>query len=219
MANSTTNLRTVSSTQSSKEATINAMVDAASPATFGARDTLGSSGLTWAYLGGTYLSGGALTQVANSDLSLTPSATNYVEFNPADGTISANTTGFTAGRVSLYAVVAGASSVTSYTDYRMSPPVQPRAAISMASDANKTLTVAEARAQILDITSGVSLGSTRNIVLPLNPQVWVVYNGTTGGQSLQFIGASGTGVTVANGKRAVIYSDGTNIVRVTADNP
>jgi hypothetical protein len=38
-----------------------------------------------------------------------------------------------------------------------------------------------------------------------------------GGQSLQFIGASGTGVTVANGKRAIFYFDGTNYVRVSPD--
>lgn len=28
---------------------------------------------------------------------------------------------------------------------------------------------------------------------------------------------SGTGITVAAGKRAIVYADGTNVVRVTAD--
>jgi predicted flavoprotein YhiN len=51
----------------------------------------------------------------------------------------------------------------------------------------------------------------------LAPQIWVVDNSTTGGQSLQFIGATGTGVTVANARRAVIFSDGTNIVRASPD--
>ena len=63
----------------------------------------------------------------------------------------------------------------------------------------------------------MSLTATRNVVVPLAVRQWTVYNGTTGAQSLQFIGASGTGVTVTNGKRAIIYADGTNVVRVTAD--
>ena len=92
-----------------------------------------------------------------------------------------------------------------------------RAAISMTADANKTPTAAEAASRVLSVTSTVSLTATRNVVLPLTPRQWTVFNGTTGGQSLQFIGASGTGITVANGKRAVLYSDGTNVVRVTAD--
>lgn len=96
-------------------------------------------------------------------------------------------------------------------------PTNARAAISMTADANKTLTAAEAAAGILSVTSTVSLTATRNVVLPLTQRQWTVFNGTTGGQSLQFIGASGTGITVANGKRAVLYSDGTNVVRVTAD--
>ena len=54
-------------------------------------------------------------------------------------------------------------------------------------------------------------------MLPLLAQQWTVFNGTTGGFGLQFIGASGTGVTVGAGKRAIVYADGTNIVRATAD--
>jgi hypothetical protein len=53
--------------------------------------------------------------------------------------------------------------------------------------------------------------------MPLAAQQWTVFNGTTGGFGVQFIGATGTGITVAAGKRAIVYSDGTNVVRVTAD--
>lgn len=95
--------------------------------------------------------------------------------------------------------------------------INEQAAVSMTADANKTASAAEAASRILSVTSTVSLTATRNVVLPLTPRQWTVFNGTTGGQSLQFIGASGTGVTVATGKRAVLYSDGTNIVRATAD--
>lgn len=92
-----------------------------------------------------------------------------------------------------------------------------RAAVSMTSDANKTLSAAEAASGILSMTSTVSLTATRNVVVPLTPRQWTVYNGTTGAQSIQVIGATGTGVTIANSKRAIVYADGTNVVRVTPD--
>ena len=111
-------------------------------------------------------------------------------------------------------MVAGSATVTSYTDQRLAvPDHHGLLSKALASDANYTLTQAEARNQILQFTG--TLTATRNMVLPLTPRQWTVYNGT--GQSLQFIGASGTGVTVATLKRAIIYADGTNIVRVTAD--
>jgi hypothetical protein len=91
------------------------------------------------------------------------------------------------------------------------------AAVSMTSDANKTLSAAEAASGILHVTSTVSLTATRNIVVPLTPRQWTVRNGTTGAQSIQVIGASGAGITIATGKLAIVYSDGTNVVRVTAD--
>jgi hypothetical protein len=88
----------------------------------------------------------------------------------------------------------------------------------LTSDANYNAVQADYQANIMEFTSSVSLTGTRNIVVPITSGYqWVVYNGTTGAQSLQFIGSSGTGITVANGKRAIIYADGTNIQRVTPD--
>lgn len=216
MSDSTT-LLDLLSVNAQQEAGANALFNAASPATlFGRREST-TSGLVWGYYGGKALTGGVVTSIANGTVALSASTTNYVESNNA-GTVSKNTTGFTAGSTPLYTIVTGASTITSYTDHRIqAAPLNPRAAIVMASDANKTPTQAEARADILDITSGVSLGATRNIILPLAAKQWTVFNNTTGAQSLQFIGASGTGITVANGKRAILYADGTNIVRVTAD--
>ena len=112
-------------------------------------------------------------------------------------------------------MVTGTSTVTSYTDHRLAvPDVTGRLAKAM-SDANTTLSFAEIRNQILEFTG--TLTAARNIVLPLKPRQWTVFNNTTGGFGLQFIGASGTGITVAAGKRAIVYADGTNVVRVTAD--
>lgn len=217
MSDSTTQLDVLSAGQAQKEVTQNALNNSASPAMLFARRESTTSALTWGYYGGKILAAGVASSIANGTVALSASTTNYVEATNA-GVVSKNTTGFTAGQIPLYTVVTGASTITSYTDHRLwGALLNPRAAIVIASDANKTLTQAEARADILDITSGVSLTATRDVVLPLAEKQWIVNNATTGGQSLQFIGATGTGVTVATGKRAIIYSDGTNIVRATAD--
>ena len=214
MSNSTATFDPIVQSQASKEVTANAFFDAASPATsFGRRQST-TSGLTWGYYGATITVDGALTQIANSTVALTASTTNYVEATRA-GVVSKNTTGFTAGSIPLYSVVTGAATVTSYTDYRLqAPPATGKLAKAM-SDANTTLTADEARNQILEFTG--TLTAARNIVVPLAAQQWTVFNGTTGGFGLQFIGATGTGITVAAGKRAIVYSDGTNVVRATAD--
>jgi len=86
------------------------------------------------------------------------------------------------------------------------------------SDANYTAVVADYRATIMEFAGGTTLTATRDVVVPLTAGYqWTIYNGTTGGQSIQIIGSSGTGVTIGNGKRAIVYADGTNIQRVTPD--
>ena len=107
-------------------------------------------------------------------------------------------------------MVAGASTVTSYTDHRLAVPDVTGRLVKALSDANATLSFAEVRNQILEFT-GV-LTAQRNIVLPLKPRQYTVFANTTV-FGLQFIGASGPGVAVAVGKRAIVYADGTNIVR------
>ena len=214
MSNSTPTYDPIIQSQASKEITANAYFDAVSPAaSFGRRQST-SSGLTWGYYGATITVDGVLTQIANGTLTLTASTTNYVETTRA-GVVSKNTTGFTAGSIPLYTVVTGAATVTSYTDCRLqAPPATGKLAKAM-SDANTTLTADEARNQILQFTG--TLTAARNIVVPLAAQQWTVFNGSTGGFGLQFIGATGTGITVAAGKRAIVYSDGTNVVRASAD--
>lgn len=215
MSNSTPTFDPILTAQAAKEITANAYFDAASPATLYGRRQSTSSGLTWGYYGGNVLVNGALTQIANGTLTLTASTINYIEAEPTTGAVSSNTTGFTAGRTPLYTVVTGSASVTSYTDNRLATPDHHGLLAKAMSDANTTLTFAEVRNQILQFTG--TLTAARNIVLPLRPRQWTVFNNTTGGFGLQFIGATGTGITVAAGKRAIIYADGTNVVRVTAD--
>lgn len=213
MSDSTSKLTQLTTAQAGKEATVNELFNAASQAMlFGRRQS--SSGLSWDYFGGRVPIDGTATEIANGTVTLTASQTNYVEATRA-GVVSANTTAFTAGSIALYKVVTGASTVTSYEDHR--PWV--RLGIGqldkvLASDANATLTHAEAINDVLNITSSVSLTATRDVVLPLAEKWYFVYNGTTGGQSIRFIGASGTGITVANGVRTIIQADGTNVVEV-----
>lgn len=119
MSNSTTHLDTISSSQAQKEVTANALLDAASPAMLYGRRASTSAALTWGFYGGVAAIGGTPTAIANGTVALTASATNYIEADPIDGSVSANTVGFTGGSLPLYEVVAGASTVTSYTDWRV----------------------------------------------------------------------------------------------------
>jgi len=210
---STNLLDTLSVGQAGKETTVNQALDAMSPAAYYGRRASTSSGNTWGYYGAKVLIGGVVTSVNHGTVTMTLSATNYLEADRTTGAVTVNASAFTAGKIPLYTVVCGSSAPTDWTDHRIwQMDFSERLAKSL-TDANTTLSYAEARARIMDFSG--TLTATRNIVVPLSPKEWIVYNGT--GQSLQFIGATGTGVTVAATKRAIIYADGTNVVRVTAD--
>jgi hypothetical protein len=101
-----------------KEASINHNADAASPAVLFGRRELTCTGLTWGYYGGKINVAGTVTPIANGTVALTTAATNYVEATTA-GAVSANTSAYTGGRIPLYRVVTGASTVSSYTDDRV----------------------------------------------------------------------------------------------------
>jgi hypothetical protein len=77
--------------------------------------------------------------------------------------------------------------------------------VNFPSDANITLTAAQWSNQFLSVTSSGNLTATRNVIAPLNEgQLFVVQNGTFGGQSIQIIGATGSGVTILNGTTALV---------------
>jgi len=117
MSNSTTLLDTIATNQASKEVTANALFDAASVASLWGRRASTTTGLTWGYYGGWYNG-----QISNGTVSLTASSTNYLMADASSGAVSVNTTGFVAGKIPLYAVVTGSTSVTSYTDQRSYAP-------------------------------------------------------------------------------------------------
>lgn len=199
----------------SQEVKANGLFSALSPAgLYGIKDSA-TSGINLGLYGGIVYINGVKTSVSDSSTVLSVSTTNYVEANPSTGAVTKNTSGWTPGLWPLYTVVTGATTITSYVDYRMAQlPVTGLLQKAFPSDANYTATQAEAVNDIIQITAGV-VTATRDFILPLLPKVWIVYNATA--QSVRFIGATGTGITVATTKRATIYADGTNIVRVTAD--
>lgn len=80
--------------------------------------------------------------------------------------------------------------------------------------ADVTLTTEQARARYLT-TTGVLTGNYSVIV----PDNWegIVFCNNTGAFTTTFKTSAGAGIVVAQAKRAILFADGTNVVRVTAD--
>lgn len=94
--------------------------------------------------------------------------------------------------------------------------VEPGEVSKAMADANQTLTTSEAENQIVIATGALTAG--RNLTIPHNPgRLYVIYNSTTGGFAVTVIGPTGTGIAIAATKHAIVRSDGTNYLRVTAD--
>jgi len=86
--------------------------------------------------------------------------------------------------------------------------------LSLTTDANHTMTAQETSAFSFKVTSTVSLTATRNLIFPSGKfPLGCVENATIGGQAIQVIGTSGTGVPIPNGSAICgIWNDGTNFV-------
>ena len=85
----------------------------------------------------------------------------------------------------------------------------------LAANADETFTRTDGtadgvRALYLKLTSAVSLSATRTVTLAPNTvsKVWIIENATTGGQSITISQGSGSTVTIANGTKAMVYTDG-----------
>lgn len=90
------------------------------------------------------------------------------------------------------------------------------------TDANYTLTASngasdEARCHVLNVTG--TLTASRNVIVPTVAKQYVVYNATTGSQTIVVKTSAGTGITIPNGKKRVVYCDGTNVVDTITDLP
>lgn len=86
--------------------------------------------------------------------------------------------------------------------------------INLPTDANHTMTALESSAFYIKITSTVPLTTTRNLISPSGRFPFTIENATSGGQSIQIIGPSGTGVLIPNGQTYAVWNDGTNYVQI-----
>lgn len=212
MADTSTPFGTIATGQGSQEVKANGLFDAASPAaTYGLKAAT-VSGLSLTLHGGKVVIAGVVTTIVDYTGTLAASSTSYVEAHPDTGAVSKNTVSYTPGYIKIGRAVAGASTFT-WTDDR-GPQLSGTLAKTLPSDASYTLTADEADNVVYEISG--TLTATRNITIPLVGKRQTTCVNKTG-QSLQFIGPTGTGITIATIKTAIVRSDGTNIVRVTAD--
>jgi hypothetical protein len=93
-----------------------------------------------------------------------------------------------------------------------------RATVNFATDADKTITLTNtnatqaARNLALNVTSTGSLTATRTLFVPAINKPYLIENNTTGGQAILVANATGSGVTVPNGRRAYVFNNGTNVL-------
>jgi len=89
------------------------------------------------------------------------------------------------------------------------------ASVTVSGSTNYTLSVAngvsdEARQAVLNITG--TLTAAINVICPTVEKEYTVLNNTTGGYAITLKTASGTGISVPNGKLALVICDGVNVL-------
>jgi ribosomal protein S5 len=77
------------------------------------------------------------------------------------------------------------------------------------------LTTDQSHSHIIEFT-GILTGNI-NVIVTVQTFQFTVANKTSGAFTLTIKTPSGTGITVGQGKRCILYCDGVNVVRVTPD--
>ena len=83
---------------------------------------------------------------------------------------------------------------------------------NLTIDLTNTNTTQVARHYILSLTSTGALTATRDLIVPSIDKPYIIENNTTGAQSIRVKTTAGTGITVPNGKTAMVYANSTNVV-------
>jgi hypothetical protein len=217
MSDSATPFGTIASAQLNQTTKANSLFDAVCATAIYAMRSAATSGLTLGYHGGKITVNGVVTTIADGTLVLSASSTNYVEVNPSTGAVSRTTTAYTPGYWRIGRAVTGTASITTWYDDRFLNFAKQTAMLTKAfpSDANYTLLAAEADVDVIKVSSG-TITATRDLIVPIGfPKQWWIVNGNA--QSVRIIGATGTGITIATTKAALVMADGTNVIRLTAD--
>ena len=81
---------------------------------------------------------------------------------------------------------------------------------NVAGGSNVTETSAQAQ-NIIQQFTGMLTGNI-NVIVPNTPQIYFVFNNTTGPYTLTMKTAAGSGVTIDQGANVILYCDGTNVV-------
>lgn len=203
MSGSTSLLDLLAQSQSSKETVANTLFNAGSPATlFGKRDST-TTGLTWGYFGGAFAFNGETQVTGNGTVSLSDSATNYIEAaiegSPLGVSVTANTTGFTQGRIPLYTVVCSSGAIQTWVDRRALVLAGDESAQKMrwrlvtdsgniaTTDADNAIAVAKATAVIITVQSD-------NTVPIASGSAILIYQEAAGSVTIE----PGVGVTIRN---------------------
>lgn len=82
--------------------------------------------------------------------------------------------------------------------------------------ATYTMSVKQYNCGILVLTDLLTVQNIA-VIFPTNKKQWIVFNNTTGAFTVTCKTISGSGIVIAQGKTAIIFGDGTNILRATAD--
>ena len=218
MSDSTSLLDQIATGVGDPSSAVNTRFDAFTTAAWLAYRAQTSGALTWGHYGlSRWYVNTTVTTKANGVLALTASGTRCVSVDRSL-TLSEVATAFAPDKLALYKVTTSGSAATAWEDHRephhLNRFLYGRFTLAMA-DANKTLTYEQGMCESMELT-GAQTG-LRDVIVPATTRDWRVYANTTGGFGIRVIAASGTGITIADGKRAIVEFDGTNVVRITAD--
>lgn len=87
------------------------------------------------------------------------------------------------------------------------------AEVSIAGTGTYVATLAESRYAVTKLTG--SLSGNRDYVIPTRDKLYIIHNATTGAFTVTVKTASGTGVIVEQGFKAIVYCDGVNVVALS----
>jgi len=117
-------------------------------------------------------------------------------------------TAFTPGGYIGHEVITGASTITSYLDFRRNyeRPLPEALSKSVAGSANVVLTRNESSVPVLTLTG--LLSGNISVTFPLRVGAWLVNNITTGAFTITVKNPNSVGVVLMQGKAAYLFSNG-----------